>query len=414
MVRFAVVDPVIGQMPYSYSRDRSTDLTDEVRESRTKGPVIDQQMSLNLGDALEGSTRGRNAKRSRGLLDKQFRHARFDRIEGPDVRGNVEETDIDRQLNLAFDADPEVPSEDRYSTQSAEQGDKDAQFQLAQNYQFGISCLPRDPVQALVWYKAAETNGHPLGARLTKRVSEGLPIAGLAEAEYQIGSMFQDSTRVRPDQREAVDWFCRAASHGQADAQMELGRLHEASDVIAAYAWYNVSAKQDSEAAKAAFKDVRGRMSDREFADACARLGEMYRSGTVIPPDESEALYWYREAARAGVPAAEFAMGEIYRNGEGVASDDQQAFEWYLKAAYHGVSDAQYEVGEMRLVGDGVRQDPVEGLAWLYIASIHGSKKAETAIQDAEQSLTDSHVSAAKSKRAEVADRIDRDNLSRH
>ncbi len=324
---------------------------------------------------------------------------------GEATKSDINEPGGDQQLTLDFDV--VEPSPQQYSKEFAERGDKNSQFQLAQGYEFGVLGLPRDPVQALVWYKAAACNGHPRATMAADRITEALSgLDRLADAQYLIGSMFQDSTRVRTNRSEAVKWFRKAASRGQSDAQMELGKFYEGLDRIVAFVWYRVSDKQGCAKAKAGWKAIRGRMSHSEFADACAKLGEMYLSGTVIPQNWNEALFWYREAARKGVASAELALGEIYRNGEGVTVNEQVAFKNLLNAAKQGLGDAQRQVGEMYLKGEGVRSDPVEGLAWMHIALLSGSRDTKARIHDAEGTMTSSDVSKAKARRDSLARQI--------
>ncbi len=289
---------------------------------------------------------------------------------------------------------------------AAKQGDRQAQFQLAQLYRHGISGVARDLVEALFWYKAAEAQGHPDAAWSIGAVSSAMSDAELAEAECRIGLMLLESALTPAQPREAIEWLRRAAMRGHPVAQFEIGKLHEASDAVAAYVWHCVSVKRGHGPAKEGLKRARKRLRDNEFTRACLKLGDMYRSGADIPRDVNESLYWYRKAAEAGMPEAEFAIGEIHRNGEYLAVNDSQAFAWYIRAANRGHCEAQREVGEMYLSGEGTREDPIEGLAWLYVASRFGSEDAEVRSRDAERSLTQDEVRRAQRRSLERIERI--------
>ncbi len=54
-----------------------------------------------------------------------------------------------------------------------------------------------------------------------------LPIAeqGDAEAQYNLGVMYDDGTGVLQDYKEAVKWYLLSAEQGNADAQMVLDAL---------------------------------------------------------------------------------------------------------------------------------------------------------------------------------------------
>ena len=337
-------------------------------------------------------------------------------------------TEINKQGVLDFGPDPDdggSPGDDLgypyadFTTvsgncrQAAEQGDDKAQYQVAQSYHYGVSEVAKDLVQALVWYKASEARGNPDAGWNAANVSRRMSPSELAEAEFQIGSMYEQARGVPHDLEEAADWFRKAAVRGHAGAQLGLGTMHATgiglvSDDVKAYAWLNVAAKQENEIAGELMLQVRERMTDAEFVAACLELGEMYLGGRAIPKDEHEALFWYRKAASEGIAEAEFAMGEIYRNGEGVSADDRQAFEWYRKAADHGLAQAQVEIGEMCLHGEGTPAKAVEGLAWLYVAAMQGSEDAELSKEYAEQRMADTEISRARSLSHEYNARISR------
>ena len=321
---------------------------------------------------------------------------------GPDLEPGT-------QVEFDFETGPTDPIPDESRREAAEQGDMRAQFQLAQEFRYGVSGVSRSLVQALVWYKAAEARGHPDAAWNVAAVTRAISETELAEAEYLIGSMLWESTRVHPRRSEAVDWFRKAAKRGHAEAQRELGQIHEASDPITAYAWYNAAAKQGDQAARSRMPTVRDRLSEAEFSRACLALGTMYRGGVAIPRDAGEALYWYREAAKSGLPEAEFGMGEIYRNGEAVAANDREAFNWHLKAAGHGFSSAQREVGEMYLNGEGTPKRPVEGLAWLLAAALNGSEDAKASSRFAKRQMTDEETLRAERRCSELIERDSRE-----
>ena len=54
--------------------------------------------------------------------------------------------------------------------------------------------------------------------------------------------------------------------------------------------------------------------------DAAAQysLGNMYRRGLVVPPDDAEAVRWYRKSADQGNASAQYLLGVMYDGGRGV------------------------------------------------------------------------------------------------
>lgn len=93
------------------------------------------------------------------------------------------------------------------------------------------------------------------------------------------------------DFEEAVKWFCKAAEHGNAEAQ--------------------------------------------NF------LGVCYSNGEGVTKNPTDAAIWHRKAAEQGFAKAQYNLGLCYESGEGVQENDEEAVTWHLKAAEQGISQAQ-------------------------------------------------------------------------
>jgi alpha/beta superfamily hydrolase len=118
-----------------------------------------------------------------------------------------------------------------------------------------------------------------------------------------------------------------AAEHGIAEAQTNLGWMYEtgrgvAKDKKEAVRWYRLAAEQG-------------------YANAQYNLGVMYMNGPGVTKDEKEAVRWYRLAAEQGYASAQYNLGVMYANGQGVAKDEKQAVRWYRKAAEQNDRDAK-------------------------------------------------------------------------
>lgn len=97
----------------------------------------------------------------------------------------------------------------------AEDGDVQAQFDLAEKYKQGIEKhskaagqgdLERDLTSALDWWRKAAEQGH-------------------AGAQFQLGEAFSKGLGARPDYAEAVKWYGKAAAQGYEVAQDNLDLL---------------------------------------------------------------------------------------------------------------------------------------------------------------------------------------------
>ena len=308
-----------------------------------------------------------------------------------------------QQLGLDFDssrasASPSVV--DRFR-QSAERRNSDAQFQLAQVHRHGMERVPRNLVEARVWFEASAANGNSTAKRSADAVELKMRPDEIAAAEFRIGEMYLDGKYTLQDYESAYAWFRRSAARGHASAQLSLGNMHRTGTAcpaspMRAYAWFCIAARGNSAGARQLADEFRSQMTDAEISAALLELGNMYRDGTEIPADDEEALFWYREAANQGSAEAEFVIGEMYRNGEGVSADSRLALQWYRKAADRGLAQAQLEVGEMYLNGEGTPRRPVDGLAWLLVAAGRGLEEAVRSKRKAEESLTATEVQRAR------------------
>lgn len=112
---------------------------------------------------------------------------------------------------------------------AAEQGDANAQYNLALQYQAGKS-LPKDPDAAQTWYTRAAEQGH-------------------AKAQYNLGKMYEEAQGISQDYKAAVKWYTKAAEYGHAHAQHRLGMMYfkglgVPKDEKIANKWWKLSAGQ--------------------------------------------------------------------------------------------------------------------------------------------------------------------------
>ena len=61
-------------------------------------------------------------------------------------------------------------------------------------------------------------------------------------------------------------------------------------------------------------------------------LAYHYAAGIGVKPSQTEAIKWYKKAAMAGLPEAQFIMGLRYENGSGVKKNPSEAYAFYRLA----------------------------------------------------------------------------------
>jgi hypothetical protein len=97
--------------------------------------------------------------------------------------------------------------------QRAEQGDVDAQFNVANAYDLGVGGVQQNDAEAAWWYlKAAEQ--------------------GNADAQYFLGAMYSKGEGVPKDLGQGVAWYRRAADQGDALAQASLALAYESGQGV--------------------------------------------------------------------------------------------------------------------------------------------------------------------------------------
>ena len=157
--------------------------------------------------------------------------------------------------------------------------------------------------------------------------------AGDAQAEYELGLRYSAGKDVPKDDRQAAEWFEKAAVRGLASAQYNLGVLYErgqgvAKDPKKAFFWYQSAAEHD-------------------YARAQHNLATMYATGAGVPQNYDEAARWFARAADAGITESLYSLGLMYEHGLGVARDTAKARGYYQRAAAAGSADARSKLAAL-------------------------------------------------------------------
>lgn len=153
-------------------------------------------------------------------------------------------------------------------------------------------------------------------------INDAMELAKLGDAEAQanLGIMLQS----RGDYKQAAYWYQQAANAGVANAEYNMGTLFfngegVAQDYAKAHEWFARAARRGNKYA--------------EF-----QLGMTYFTGQGVNKDPNQEIFWYEKAARHGVPAAAYNLGVIYNNGEEVPPDYVRAYAWLLLAQKGGLN----------------------------------------------------------------------------
>lgn len=271
--------------------------------------------------------------------------------------------------------------------------------------------VPRDPMQALYWYKKAADKGN-------------------AEAQNEVGYFYNTGLGVQRDPVEAAKWFTRAAGGGSQQGKLNLAVMYlegigvrhdvkfgielleqlaqkgnaRAEDYLGVMYFHGYGVPEDHAIAEKWFeKSAKGKSSEGEFALAtlysatpghehnfpkAAKLlrksahdgyvPAMYSLGILLvnhpevaPKPSDEAVFMLERSAEAGTWQSSAALGAVVRDGRGVPRDIGKAFRWFIVATKQGGAEAEKNTREdlaecrKQLRAEQVAAETEEAESWL-------------------------------------------------
>lgn len=157
---------------------------------------------------------------------------------------------------------------------------------------------------------------------------------------FLLASCGEEKTAKTEEAVEAEKTIQDRAEEGNADAQLQLGHLYESGegvpkDYAEAAKWYRKAAEQG-------------------IAEAQLYLGCSYATGRGVPKDSAEHLNWIRKAAQQGSSDAQVQLGLLYEIGQGVPKDFPEAYMWMSLAATGGNKEHEElrDLLEKRMTGE--------------------------------------------------------------
>ena len=293
---------------------------------------------------------------------------------------------------------------------AAEQGNMEAQFNLAASYKYG-SGTNVDMEKALFWYRKAAEQNHPMALNTlgscyrngegvqkdTKKAFDFYKKAsdlGAGMADFNIGNMYDFGDGVATDKKKAFEYYRKGAERGYPKAKTYLGAIYEDGIVVPqnyqkAVEWYRKGAEDG---------DPTGQFN----------LGLQYYNGTGVKKNYGEALKWFRAAAKNNFPQAVGTLATMYMQGQGVSADYQKGYEYAQKGAKLGHAISFYNLGQYYQHGIIVNQSNVDAYAYYmidqYLENQKGEKDPELAkdILDIKNSMTPAQISQAEAKVPEL------------
>ena len=160
-----------------------------------------------------------------------------------------------------------------------------------------------------------------------------------AEAQNNLGKMYELGQGVKQGYEEAVKWYCLAAEKGNAKAQNNLGLMYKEGkgveqDYEEAKRWFLLSGNQGLNAAKNNLSRITG--SGTLYFD-----DEDFINIDIRDYDNAYPLLLMLVEQEDADPQFQFNLGLMYGTGLGVELDIGEAVKWYRLAAEQGHAKAQ-------------------------------------------------------------------------
>ena len=332
----------------------------------------------------------------------------------------------------------------------AEQDDTQAQFQLGWEYANGKKSF-RNYKTAAKWFHKAAGQGHtPAQRELGYMYYDGEGVAqnfekavywwekaaeaGDCHAMGNLGYYYLDNAPQAPDYASAVKWWESAAEYGNDIAAYNLHIFyHEQEDRDKEYKWLLRSAELGhAQAQYMVYLESKGveiywllRAAEQGFREAIESvqktlkdengeilvdlktpgtiqflLGGLHEEGYCgLDANMTEAVKWYRKAAKQGSEMAQCNLGKLYEFGQGVSQNTEEAKRWFMLAAEQNCDEAvkvldivfdrcdieaMYKRGNAYMTGDESQDiEQVDAMAevWYRRAAIRGHAKASVQLE---------------------------------
>ena len=160
----------------------------------------------------------------------------------------------------------------------------------------------------------------------------------------------------------AIRAWLPMAESGNAEAQNNIGYMYEGGlgvpqNYLMAMNWYRQAA-------------------DSGLAEAQHNMGMLYHHGYGVAENFTEAFRWFKMAADQELAESEYMLGLAYQSGEGTSLDYAEARRLFLSSARKNYTPAQMMYSFMLQAGEGSDSLPFSAYVWGKIAESNGSESA--------------------------------------
>lgn len=258
-------------------------------------------------------------------------------------------TEAQYRLALRYHSQKSWTPAKKLFQQAAEQGHADAQYYWGYYQELGRH-MPKDRQAAIESYQKAVAQGNAQAQyRLGVLKEEDKDVTGAAdcyrkaalqgipEAQYKIACFHDHGIGVIRNDKEAVQWYRKAADNDIFEAQCRLWELFNQKRA-------ELSPEQ---AAQYLLSAVTGQIGKSQpeteseiFRQACFNLGYCYYLGIGLEKNTATAVKYFQQSQ---TPEARLNMGLIAYQGENGETNVRSALNWFREAAKDGLDIASLD-----------------------------------------------------------------------
>ncbi|MGB7433579.1 MAG: tetratricopeptide repeat protein [Ahrensia sp.] len=183
--------------------------------------------------------------------------------------------------------------------------------------------------------------------------------AGDKAAQTLLAEIYSRGLGVAKNQAEAKKWYQLAAQQGVPEAEFRYGLILLA---------------EGGEEKRAQGRVLMEKAAANGNALASFNLAQLILTDRLGNAGRATAFPHFMDAAKQGIPDAQYAVAQYYANGvEPVTEDLETAAFWLSGAAAQNFDTAQLEYGQMLLSGVGVERNLKQGFSWIARAARTGN-----------------------------------------
>jgi len=300
-----------------------------------------------LGDGTRQSAiKGTNWIRSSAENGNQFAKMLYEKVLSPDVIRDMTAEEIIKKVRPFIDLGEKKSSEKLLAIlEKDKQQAKKKEPELAERFTgkskntLGDEVEIANNVPEFVENKTRSVVTQDSNLALLQREAN----AGNAEAQYQLGRMYDTGDKLERDRQKGIAWFTAAANQGHAESQYRLAIAYlygiaVSKNVATGESWLTKAAQQNHPVAK--------------------NMLPIYVANRSANRSTSIALSWYLEKVANGDPDGQFGIGNMYENGWGIKANTVEAKKWLQAARVAGSGGAAVHMRQLKAMEASNDPDP--------------------------------------------------------